>query len=52
VPNFSDLNVISQVAHGEPVPARLILLNTVYVFAYASAVLSASVLIFERRNLK
>jgi ABC-type transport system involved in multi-copper enzyme maturation permease subunit len=52
VPNFSDLNVISQVAHGEAVPARLIVLNTAYVLVYASAVLSAAVLIFERRNLK
>jgi ABC-type transport system involved in multi-copper enzyme maturation permease subunit len=52
VPNFSDLNVITQVAHGEAVPLRLIVLNTVYVLLYASAVLSASVLIFERRNLK
>jgi ABC-type transport system involved in multi-copper enzyme maturation permease subunit len=52
VPNFSALNVISQVAHGEPVPHRLILLNTAYVLAYSAAVLSGAVLIFERRNLK
>ena len=52
VPNFSDLNVISQVAHGEVVPLQLIILNTVYVAVYATAVLSAAVLIFERRNLK
>jgi len=52
VPNFSALNVISQVAHGEPVPHRLILLNTTYVLVYSAAVLSGAVLIFERRNLK
>lgn len=52
IPNFSDLNVISQVAHGEAVPLHLIILNTAYVLVYTLAVLSASVLIFERRNLK
>ena len=52
IPNFSTLNVISQVAHGEPVPHRLILLNTAYALVYSLAVLSGAVLIFERRNLK
>jgi ABC-type transport system involved in multi-copper enzyme maturation permease subunit len=52
VPNFSDLNVISQVAHGEAVPVRLVLLNTAYAVVYTLAVLSATVLIFDRRNLK
>ena len=52
VPNFSALNVITQVAHGEPVPFNLILFNTVYALVYSIAVLSAAVLIFERRNLK
>jgi len=52
VPNFSDLNVISQVAHGEAIPLQVILLNTAYVAAYALAVLSATVLIFDRRDLK
>ena len=52
VPNFSALNVISQVAHGEPVAHNLIALNTVYALVYSIAVLSAAVLIFERRNLK
>jgi ABC-type transport system involved in multi-copper enzyme maturation permease subunit len=52
VPNFSALNVITQVAHGEPVSPKLILMNTAYALVYSIAVLSASVLIFERRNLK
>ena len=52
VPNFSELNVITQVAHGVPIPLRLIVLNTVYALIYAAAVLSGAVLIFERRNLK
>ena len=52
VPNFAALNVISQVAHDEAVDPRLILLNTLYVTVYAGAVLTASVWIFGRRNLK
>jgi ABC-type transport system involved in multi-copper enzyme maturation permease subunit len=52
VPNFAALNVISQVAHDTPVEPKLILLNTLYVVVYTGAVLTASVWIFERRNLK
>jgi len=52
VPNFAALNVVSQVAHGTPVEPKLILLNSLYVLVYTAAVLTASVWIFERRNLK
>jgi ABC-type transport system involved in multi-copper enzyme maturation permease subunit len=52
VPNFSALNVITQVAHGDQVGLHLIIYNTAYALVYAVAVLSAAVLIFERRNLK
>ena len=52
VPNFSALNVINQVAHGEPVSSQLIAYNTAYALIYSLAVLSGAVLIFERRNLK
>jgi ABC-type transport system involved in multi-copper enzyme maturation permease subunit len=52
VPNFAALNVISQVAHDTPVDPKLVLLNSVYVLVYTAAVLTASVWIFERRNLK
>ena len=52
VPNFSALNVVSQVAHGEAVPHRLVLLNTAYAMVYTLALLSGAVMIFERRNLK
>jgi ABC-type transport system involved in multi-copper enzyme maturation permease subunit len=52
VPNFSALNIINQVAHGEPVAGRLILFNTFYALLYSAMVISAAVLIFERRNLK
>ena len=52
VPNISALNVISSVAHGEPVAGQLILANTAYSLFYAGMVLCGAVLIFERRNLK
>lgn len=52
LPNFASLNVISRVAHDVAVEPKLILLNTVYVLVYTTALLSASIWIFERRNLK
>jgi ABC-type transport system involved in multi-copper enzyme maturation permease subunit len=52
VPNLSALNVISPVAHGEPVAARLILYNTIYALFYAAMAITGAVLIFDRRNLK
>ena len=52
VPNFSSLNVIASVAHGQPVAATLILANTLYALVYSGMALCGAVLIFERRNLK
>jgi ABC-type transport system involved in multi-copper enzyme maturation permease subunit len=52
VPNFSSLNVISQVAHDQPVSGSLILANTLYALFYAATATAGAVLIFERRNLK
>jgi ABC-type transport system involved in multi-copper enzyme maturation permease subunit len=52
VPNFSALNIISLVAHEQPVSAHLILYNSAYALLYAGMVLCGAVLIFERRNLK
>lgn len=52
VPNFSALNVISAVAHQQPVGSQLILQNTLYALFYTAMALSGAVLIFERRNLK
>lgn len=52
VPNFASLNVISQVAHEQPIGGHLVVFNTVYALLYSAAVTSAAVLIFERRNLK
>ncbi|HEX7289058.1 MAG TPA: hypothetical protein VF532_22935, partial [Candidatus Angelobacter sp.] len=52
VPNLASLNVISQVAHDQPVAGSLVLFNTLYALVYAAAVTAGAVLIFERRNLK
>jgi ABC-type transport system involved in multi-copper enzyme maturation permease subunit len=52
VPNFGSMNVISQVAHGNPISPSLIAYNSAYALLYCSMALSAAVLIFERRNLK
>jgi len=52
VPNFSSLNVINQAAHGDTIPGRLILYNTLYALLYSAMVISGAVLIFQRRNLK
>ena len=52
VPNFSSMNVISSVAHEQPVAGAVILSNTVYALLYSGAALCGAVLIFERRNLK
>lgn len=52
VPNFSVLNVINSVAHGDAVAGRLILYNTVYALLYSTVAISGAVLIFQKRNLK
>jgi len=52
VPNFSALNVINQVAHGEAVGRQLVIYNTAYTLAYTVTVVAGATLIFERRSLK
>src|SRR5258706_4219412 len=52
VPNLSAFNVITSVAHEQPVARQLILHNTLYAVFYATMALSGAVLIFERRDLK
>jgi hypothetical protein len=52
VPNFSALNVIGMVAHGQAIAGRLIALNTVYALLYSAVALAGAVLIFQHRNLK
>ena len=52
VPNFSALNVVTTVAHQQPISGQLILQNTLYALFYTAMALSGAVLIFDRRNLK
>ena len=52
LPNFGSLNVISSVAHDQPITFALFAHNTLYAALYSCAVVSGAVLIFERRNLK
>jgi ABC-type transport system involved in multi-copper enzyme maturation permease subunit len=52
VPNLSTFNVITLVAHEQPIMGRLIVLNTAYALCYSALVVAGSVMIFERRNLK
>jgi len=52
VPNFSALNVISSVAHEQPIAGHLILYSTVYAALYTAMAVCGAVLIFQHRNLK
>jgi ABC-type transport system involved in multi-copper enzyme maturation permease subunit len=52
IPNFSTLNVISSVAHGNAVSSHLILTNTLYAFTYAAAAICLASVIFQNRNMK
>jgi hypothetical protein len=52
LPNFSDFNVIDQVAHGVRIPGVLITANTCYALLYIAILLSGAVLIFEEREFR
>jgi ABC-type transport system involved in multi-copper enzyme maturation permease subunit len=52
VPNFSSLNVITSVAHQQPITKQFILSGSLYALLYTGMALCGAVLIFERRNLK
>ena len=52
VPNFSSLNIIDRVAHGQGVAPQLIAYNTAYALVYTLAVLAGATLMFDRRSLK
>jgi hypothetical protein len=47
LPNFSDFNVIAQVAHGESIPGYLWISNSCYALLYITVLISAAILIFE-----
>ncbi|MGH9326756.1 MAG: ABC transporter permease [Terriglobia bacterium] len=52
LPDFSDFHVISRVAHGNLIPAAQMLSHSLYVLLYAAILISASILIFEERELQ
>jgi ABC-type transport system involved in multi-copper enzyme maturation permease subunit len=52
VPNFSALNVITSVAHAQPVARQLVIYNSAYALVYTAMAICGAVLVFERRNLK
>jgi len=52
VPNLSALNIVSSVAHEQPVSAQLVLFNTAYALVYVGMVLCGAILIFDRRDFK
>jgi ABC-type transport system involved in multi-copper enzyme maturation permease subunit len=52
VPNLPNFNYIAPTANGQMLPARLLIGATAYAALYISAVLAATVLIFQRRDFK
>jgi ABC-type transport system involved in multi-copper enzyme maturation permease subunit len=52
VPNFSALNVITSVAHSQPISGQLVLYNSAYALVYTAMAICGAVLVFEHRNLK
>lgn len=52
IPNLSNFAYITEASHGQMLPARMALSATVYAIVYVCVLLSASVLIFQRRNFK
>jgi Cu-processing system permease protein len=52
LPNFSNFNVINQVAHGVKIPGLFIAANTCYALLYIAVLISGAVLIFEEREFR
>ncbi|MEN3330726.1 MAG: hypothetical protein V7641_91 [Blastocatellia bacterium] len=52
VPNLKNFNFIAQASHGEVVEAARAVWAILYAIVYISILLSAAVLIFQRRNFK
>jgi Cu-processing system permease protein len=51
-PNFSGFNVVTGAAHGTFVPGRALVSHSLYALLYAAILVSASILIFEERELQ
>lgn len=52
VPHLSNFSFITEASHGRVVPARMALSATVYAVVYVSILLSAAMLMFQKRNFK
>ena len=52
LPNLSNFGFITEASHGQMVPAVMAFSATLYAFVYIGILLSASVLIFQKRNFK
>jgi Cu-processing system permease protein len=52
LPNLSNFGFITQASHGQVVPLTMALSATIYAIVYISILLSAAVLIFQRKNFK
>ena len=52
LPNLSNFGFITEASHGRVVPLRAAVAATAYAIVYAGILLSAAVLIFQKRNFK
>jgi ABC-type transport system involved in multi-copper enzyme maturation permease subunit len=52
IPNLSNFGFITESSHGKIVPLRMVITATLYALIYIAVLLSASVLIFQKRNFK
>lgn len=52
LPNLSNFGYIKKASHGSMVPMSMAVSSTVYALIYISVLLSASTLIFQKRNFK
>lgn len=52
VPHLSNFSFITEASHGRMVPPRMALSATVYAIVYISILLSAAMLMFQKRNFK
>lgn len=52
LPNLSNFGFITEASHGRIVPLRMAVSATVYAIVYIGILLSAAVLIFQKRNFK
>ena len=52
LPNLSNFGFITEASHGQMVPAAMAFSATLYAIVYIGILLSAAVLIFQKRNFK